>query len=334
MKKLICKLLASRPSSQPVDWGHITSVLIRPIGTGIGDAVVLSSVIGQLKQAYPACTIGVLTTPRNRFVFKHIPGVGVCLDDEPLTYLTQRKKWQVFLDYRPTFTTRNIVCDFLLAPAYTVCFEKTAKKHYSPQTVHNYNCYVPDLAATHLSQSLSLTPFAAYVNTQNPHYVLTLPQAAQVQAQRYLIPGKKHILLCPFGSDRRLAPALLQDVLTQLTSVQGGAVQLIAPFREQDYPLNFPLTYTGPVSQAIFMALIKQADVCLAVDSAAVHIACALGTPVVAIYSSWVRNFTLFAPIGPCASSVRDGELSNGPVSLLAHWDAQQTTREIVKWIV
>ncbi len=122
--------------------------------------MVLSAVISQLKQAYPSGKIGVLVTSRNHFVFEHIPGISVCLEDKPLTYFKQHKKWQVFLDYRPTFTTRNIICDYFLSPSYTICFEKTSKKNYSPKTVHNYNFYVPKLSVTHLSKSLTLTPFA------------------------------------------------------------------------------------------------------------------------------------------------------------------------------
>ena len=179
MKKLICKIFGRKPKTKNIDWQNISSVLIRPIGTGIGDAVVMSAVIGQLRAAYPSCKIGVLVTPRNQFVFEHIPGVDICFQDEPITYFKQHKKWQVFLDYRPTFTTRNIICDYFLSPSYTVCFEKTSKKNYSPKTVRNYNFYVPKLSAAHLSQSLTLTPFSDYVNTKKPRNTKTMVKPAK-----------------------------------------------------------------------------------------------------------------------------------------------------------
>ena len=96
MKNLICKIFGKEVKDINLDWSNITSILIRPIGTGIGDAVVLSAAITQLKQAYQNCKIGVLTTSRNKFIFEHIPGIDICLKDSPLTYFIQRKKWQVF----------------------------------------------------------------------------------------------------------------------------------------------------------------------------------------------------------------------------------------------
>lgn len=96
MKKLIAKIFGRCHKEKTPNWKDVSSVLIRPIGTGIGDAVVLSAVITQIKNAYPACRVGVFTTQRNQFIFEHMPGVDECLKDTPLNYFKQHSKWQVF----------------------------------------------------------------------------------------------------------------------------------------------------------------------------------------------------------------------------------------------
>lgn len=325
MKKLIVNFFAHTPKAEHLDWKNIQSMLIRPLGTGLGDSVVLSTVFKQLKQAYPSCRLGVLATPRNRPILEHIPFIDEILPDTFWTALTHCGKYQVFLDYRPTFTTRNILFDFFLAPSYTICFEKKDKKYYSAATVHNYNFYVPDLSAAHLSQSLTLTPFAPYIDAQHPSYILTEPsQQAQQTAINFYRSDVKNILLCPFGTDRQVDPTLLAQLLKKLASTY--KCHFICPFSLEKYPLNgqLPCTYTGPLPFEQFLALFKGVDLCLSVDSAPVHISCAYQTPLVGFYSAWERNFRTFAPISSHSAVVRSCTPANGPVEVIDNWSVEE----------
>ena len=329
MKTLICKIFGRKPKTKNIDWKNISSVLIRPIGTGVGDSVVLSATIGQLRQAYPSCKIGVLVTPRNQFVFEHIPGVDICLQDKPITYLKQHKKWQVFLDYRPTFTTRNIICDYFLAPSYTVCFEKTAKKSYSPKTIKNYNFYVPKLSAAHLSKNLTLTPLADYINAQAPKYNLDTPAPNQKEIiKKWLAPKKLSILVCPLGSDKILDKNSLTQVLLELEKEYHP--NFIFAMQEQDYPLPElkGLTYTGKMPLETFFALCYGVDFIFTVDTASVHIACAYNKPLVSIYSGYDDGFNLFYPLEQDNTyAVRSATKSNCPVSKINNWPVQEVLK-------
>ncbi len=329
MKNLICKIFGRKKQIKTnLDWNNITHILIRPIGTGIGDAVVLSAVISQLKQTYPNCKIGVLTTDRNNFIFTHTPGVDICLEDKPLTYLTQRKKWQVFLDYRPTFTTRNIICDYFLAPSYTICFEKTAKKHYSPKTIHNYDFYIPKLAAAHLSKSLTLTPFAKYINAENPNYNLTAPSTEQIETvHKWFAYDKLNVLISPLGSDRALDKTLLTQVINELEKEY--SVNFISPSEKEYYPLKAKqITYTGKMALETFIALCHQVDFIITVDTSTVHIACAYKKPFVAIYSGYDDNFNLFSPLKQeNVYAVRSATKANKPVKKIDNWQAEEVIK-------
>ena len=238
----------------------------------------------------------------------------------------------MFIDYQPTFTTRNILFDFFLAPSYTICFEKKAKKHYNVHTVHNYNFYVPDLSAAHLSQNLSLTPFAPYVDTSHPSYTLAAPsKKAQQAVAKFYQQDVKNILICPFGTDRQVAPVLLTQLLQKLATTY--KCNFICPFAPEKYPLDrqLPLTYIGPLAFEQFLSLFKETDLCLSVDSAPVHVACAYQTPVLGFYSAFEHNFRKFAPIGPRALSVRSHTPANGPVKLIDNWSVKEAFEKAVK---
>lgn len=328
MKKLFAKWFAHTPSAENIDWKNIRSVLIRPIGAGLGDSVVLSAVFAQLKKAYPSCRLGVLATPRNRPILERIPFIDEILPDTFWTVCTQIGKWQIFLDYRPTFTTRNILFDFFLAPAYTICFEKKVKKHYNSDTVHNYNFYVPDLSAAHLSKSLTLTPFAPYIDAQTITYTLTDPAPESLShAKTFFQPNVPNILVCPFGTDRQIDQSLLTAVLDKLH--MHTHCHFILPFPQESYPLEGPFTYTGKQNFETFLALLKQTDLCLSVDSAPIHIACAYHTPVVGFYSGWDYNFNLFAPVGQKSAAVRSHTPADGPVTVIDNWSADEAFEKI-----
>lgn len=337
MKKLIAKIFGRCPEEKMLNWKNISSVLIRPIGTGIGDAVVLSAVIRQIKQAYSTCRVGVFTTERNQFIFEHTPGIDECLKDTPLNYLKQHSKWQVFLDYRPTFTTRNLICDFFLSPNYIICFEKTAKKSYSVKTIKNYHFYIPKLAVAHLSKSLSLTPFASYVDSKDPKYELDIPSNKQIKLiNKWLKPDIPNILVCPLGSDKILDEKLLGKVITQLD--QYRKIHFISAAERDSYPLSTRnITYTGKISLETFIALCYKVDFIITVDTATVHIACAYNKPFVSIYSGYEDGFAMFHPLKqPGAYAVQSTQKAKKPVHKIDKWSAEEvinyTKSFLEKW--
>ena len=299
MKKIFLKIFGRKQKKDFLDFTTVKSVLIRPLGTGLGDGIILTAVFKQLKHGYPNIKTGVFAINRNSPVFKNNPFIDEVLTDNPLTYLLNRGKWQVFMDYVPTFTTKNIFCDFLLKPQYTICFEKTAKKHYTPETVKNYDFYVPDLAKEHLSRSLALTPFKDYVNTADAQYTLPpLPKKSENKAKALLRQNALNILVCPKGSDRIIKPEETESILTQIQKTVKKEINFIFPYRENVITLkNINIRFTDALDIHTFFALVKNADCVISIDSAPVHAACAYKVPVLGVYSGWQRNFTLFAPL-------------------------------------
>jgi len=338
-KKILLKLLANKKTCPSFDFATIKSVLIRPIGYGLGDGILLTAVLKQLKQAYPDIKTGVLAIKRNNPVFNANPFVDEILEDKPLTYLLNRGKWQIFMDYVPSFTTKNIFCDFLLKPQYTICFEKTSKKYYTPQTVKNYDFYVPDLAKEHLSRSLALTPFKDYVNTDDPQYILPpLPKESEDKVKSFFTENKIHLIFAPNGTDKELDKTEIQTILETALKEYGNKVQIIIPFTKKaaEYTAlfkGFDYLLTPPLTLQQYFALIKLADIIVAADSAPVHIACAYKKPVVAFYGN-KRAVELFAPLSYDNSfMIPSLKLNNGPVRIIKNID-KESSAEIIKNIL
>lgn len=320
MKKIFLKIFGRKDKNKSFDFTTVKSVLIRPLGTGLGDGIILTAVFKQLKQAYPDIKTGVLAINRNSPVFKNNPFIDKVVQDKPLNYLLNRGKWQVFMDYVPTFTTKNIFCDFLLKPQYTICFEKTSKKHYKPETVKNYDFYVPDLAKEHLSRSLALTPFKDYVNTANAQYTLPpLPQDSEDKAKGFLRQNALNILVCPKGSDRIIKPEETEKILTQIQKTVKKDINFIFPYPEETVTFkNINSCFTGALDIYTFFALVKNAALVLSIDSAPVHTACVYRVPVLGVYSGWQRNFTLFAPLTNTPSRfVRSAKKADGHIKII-----------------
>ena len=327
MKKIFLKIFGRKDKNKSFDFTTVKSVLIRPLGTGLGDGIILTAVFKQLKQAYPDIKTGVLAINRNSPVFKNNPFIDKVVQDKPLNYLLNRGKWQVFMDYVPTFTTKNIFCDFLLNPQYTICFEKTSKKHYKPETVKNYDFYVPDLAKEHLSRSLALTPFKDYINTADAQYTLPpLPKESENTAKSFLRQNALNILVCLKGSDRIINPCEAGDILTKIQKTVKKEINFIFPYPEGTVTLkNTCICFTGALDIYTFFALVKNVSLVLSIDSAPVHIACAYKVPVLGLYSGWQRNFTLFAPLANTQSRfVQSIKKAAGPVKVIDGLDTDK----------
>lgn len=338
MKKFIPKIFSRRKDDSGLDFSNIKSVLIRPIGAGVGDAVILTAVLKQLKEAYPHIQTGVLAVKRNENVFMANPFVDKVIKDNFIGYLSNRGKWQVFMDYIPSFTTRNIIFDFILKPRYTISFPKKDKKYYNLNTIQNIDYYVPDLARTHLSKSLELTPFKPYIKTADPEYSLPeIPKECEDKAKRLLQKEKTNIVLSPSGTDRKINTEEMREILKSALSGKEGQVNIIIPFTRDSADYLSVLrdlrpSQTPPLSTEEFFALIKNADMIISVDSAAVHIACAYRKNLLAFYSGWERNFKLFAPLkADNAIAVKSDSSADAPVKEIKALPVEKAVASIRK---
>ena len=70
---------------------------------------------------------------------------------------------------------------------------------------------------------------------------------------------------------------------------------------------------------------------CLSVDSAPVHIACAYQTPLLGFFSGYNHNFNVFSPIGSKFAAVRSHTPTDGPVKVIDNWSVDEAFEKAVR---
>ena len=340
MKKLFAKIFASKPPYGNIDFTHVKSILINPAGAGLGDGIVLTATINQLRATYPNAKIGVITHPRNQVIFKNNP-LHIELVEQSLFYaLTHRNKWQLFLDCSPSFTTRGILFSFLLNFRYVICFEKEKKKYYHADSVKNYNEYLTGTDKIHLSQVLSLTCLKNYLKHPPVEYVLPpLEKQDEKTILPFIAKDKLNIMVCPFGTTRQLDPQEFKNILKSALKGNEDKIHLLFPGNEQSS--NYRLDDSGIMQTMLprqtvsqWFALISKADLVIAVDSAAVHVAGAYKKPLVAFYGG-AKPFVQFAPL-PYAHAIAISPTAPMPKNfdgIMKGFNCQDTAAKIKKLI-
>ncbi|HJD19513.1 MAG TPA: hypothetical protein IAB21_03535 [Candidatus Avelusimicrobium excrementipullorum] len=300
MFKKLLVFLCRRPKADPSVCSRARSVLIRPLSPALGDGIMTTAALAQLKEALPGVRTGVIVNERNRDLFSLCPLADELVPDGLTSALRQRGRWDIYLDYPRTFNTTAILFAFLLRPLLSVAFDKENKKAYTSSSVKVYDLYCPNRAMYHLNSYLKLTPLAFAVK-EPVHYVLRAPQTLNPYPQD----GKINILLAPWGSTRRLEPRLLAQavaanaapdvrfwLLNDGKSEGGGylpALQ-IATTKADIAQGKSPSLYD-------FLAYIYYADGIFAIDSAAVHAACAYDKIQAALFNNHKKKLCWYRPL-------------------------------------
>lgn len=305
MKKVIIKLFGKRPHSNNNELKHIKSVLLKPIGDAIGDAIVHIAHLAQIKQAFPAVKTAVLITERNKQLFEHANSVDQLIDDNLSNYLIQRGKWDLYLDFQPTFTSKSIILDALLNPKIIINFGKSKKKHYSLETVKNYDftTLIPD--NTHIADYLNHSVLAPYLMSKSSHYALTIPLEYHKLAETYWNKSEKiRVLLNPQGSMREIPAVELACLLNHIDPKYLGKTLFLLTHTKSsehylqslDHLTKVEVTISPQTNILNYCALVSTSDIVIAVDGGGVHMACAYGKPLLSFYANHLANLARWHP--------------------------------------
>ncbi|TDQ57924.1 ADP-heptose:LPS heptosyltransferase [Mesocricetibacter intestinalis] len=338
MKKLITLLFARRKKREQ-DLSRIRSVILKPIGDAIGDAIVHTAHLRQLKQAYPGLKTAVLVSARNREIFARSGVVDQLLPDKWFTYLSQRNRWQLYLDFMPTFTSRSIILDWLLKPEILINFGKKDKKHYNLNSVRNYDFSTALSNDIHIKDYLNQSVLRPFI-PRKVSYFLHISASERRNAERLWRKGKLRLLLCPQGSTRRIPPAEIIELLSRLPSPMLERLDLVLSANPIDSTYSAAAEQAGlllreapPAPLFEYFALIDSADIVLAVDAGGVHIACALQKPLLAFYANCPSNIYKWAPNLNIAAEDALTLISSLPPSEHSNQTCGFALEEAVEWL-
>lgn len=277
----------------------------------LGDIVLLGSVLKNLRLRWPRAWISVLTETPYAGVLRLNPDV-----DAALTFPTRATKWIRFvralrrvrhshvLDFDNT--ERTALVSRLTGAAIRGTFDRElipfryrwAYTHTAKVTNAFYDSH-------HITETYLALPAAISVPI-NSRDVRLVPLTEDVIAAKKIVPrGGNKVLVHPgTRSPFRVWPAeRFADVCDRLQDDLGAQVFLTAgpgehPLVEQirQQARSHVIELETPRDVGQLAALLAQFDAFLCHDSGPMHIAAAVGTPVVALFGS--QNATIWRPLG------------------------------------
>ncbi len=297
MKNLIIKIFGHK-TPQTIDFSSLSSVLLKPIGDAIGDSIVHLAHIKQLKTAFPHIKIGVLVTERCKAIYEQSGLVDIILDDNVQNYFLQSGKWALYLDFHPSFTSKSLILDKILNANYVINFGKKEKKYYNLKTIKNYDVSVSIPEKTHFKDYLKHSPLGSYL--PEAVYELKYPSSKEKTAF-WRHTDKIKILLNPQGSTRMLPYDELDLLLSNVLAQEKVEFLLTNTSGSEDYFAKLTprvnLSLADKTSLFEYFSLIRSADIVVSVDGGCVHIACALGKPLLSFYSNYEYNLYKWYPV-------------------------------------
>lgn len=302
MKSLVIKLFGTKKDKKVFDFTQIESVLLKPIGDAIGDAIVHIAHLEQIKQAIPSAKIAVLVTKRNKQLFSHANVVDIVLEDKATTYLAQRDKWDLYLDFQPTFTTKSIILDKVLNPKFIINFGKKQKQVYNLDTVKNYDFTTEFPKQVHFADYLNYAVFSSFLEKNQINYNLDIPQEKYSSVEALWHQSKIKLLLNPQGSMREIPTEELSALLSMIDSKYWENISCVLTntTNSEEYLANlqspFEISLAPPNDILGYCALVNSADLVIAVDGGGVHISCALGKRLLSFYANHTSNIARWYP--------------------------------------
>jgi lipopolysaccharide heptosyltransferase II len=302
----------------------------------IGDLVLTLPLVQALKKTYPSAEIDMLATPASAKVVTSHPDLSEIITYDPNIWrrpqaLFQGKNWREARALRQRLRARNydlVVCAhgawasvvaLLSGAPRRIGFAKESYRGLLTDTVPGGH-WQPGDHQHEVDYSLQLARAAgarADVLDRVPHLPVdqqAQQQVAQLLAQAGLRAGKP-LIACHVashnGQSKRWPVPYWATLLDRLMREDGANIVLTGasgdlPFvtevvqRMREQPVNL----AGKTSLLQLAALLKLADLLITGDSGPMHIAAAVGTPLIAIHGP--TDPALSGPVSPEATVVRD----------------------------
>lgn len=304
VKRLIARIAGTRPAIEELDPKAISSVIIKPWGPAVGDALAHSAHFNQLKKANPNIRTAILVNDRNRELATFCPTIDEIIEDKPWNYIQNRNKWDLYINFNPNYSGKQIILDKILNPKYLLILKKRNKVYYSHKIIRDYNsCWFPPLT-THLANFLEYSVFRSFISPEDSQYQLYINKEP---SQNYWQKNKIKVLITPMGSLRRLVVASeIAQLLNSLDSDCRASCSFLLSIPEcrEEYWAELQKHITEPLdlrllpkmSSTEFITITNVADLIISIDSGPVHIAGALGKRLLAFYAYHPANFARWQP--------------------------------------
>jgi heptosyltransferase II len=281
----------------------------------IGDAILTLPLIQSLKRNYDTASIDVVVVPRTADIFAHHPAISSIISYDKrgrdsgwmglwrLRNQLRGKKYDLIII--PHRSLRSAFLAWLLKPNIRIGFNRSAGRMFLTKIVQ-YNSTEHEI-----NRNLSLlSPLSVHIKRDELPQLYPSGEDAQVvnsMLESFGLNRKNHIVAVAPGTiwnTKRWPANRFASLCTRLSS-ECSAVLLIGGKEDNSLCKEIAgmsmakniFNSAGRLSLLQSAALIQRSQVLISNDSAPMHLAVAVGTPVVAIFGATIPEYG-FAPLG------------------------------------
>jgi len=266
---------------------------------GLGDAIMFTPTLRKIKQQYPKCTISFITKPVNRDSLAGLPYIDHVYTLERKNILDKLKiipkliqqDYVIFTDWQPQLAT---IAYWLKVPHISGITrpnhrsEKLFERHIKEWVLSTAK-YAADVVNDGISLALGID-----IKANTEELDVALPGSADVSIVDTLLnlvginQGDAYICIAPFTGalERNWSIAYVKELI-ELNNKNYG-IPIVIVGGPKDYPDSASLdkgNLVGKTTLLQMIEIIKRAKLFIGPDSGPVHIAAAVKTPSIALFS-------------------------------------------------
>jgi ADP-heptose:LPS heptosyltransferase len=317
----------SRNKSRPLNLNSSQKFLIL-MNQKIGDMIVFSPILREIKLAYPKSKLHVLASEVNKEIVQANPYVDQVYVYKnqwpkllPLLLKLRRLKFDVAVELEYKVVSRIIIMLKIVNPNCTIATSKCEGRYgMGPQDVEPYDFYTnPSL--THQRDTAFDLLRLLNINGKNKSYDVFYRQKNKLDALSFLSRYDSEKIIIGLNIEgasyeRKISEEDIKKLIFGLKSMNKNIIIILIhkpedrEHTEQLIPIKAAaftfLSY--PTSSLLdLVALVDNLDLIISPDTSIVHMACALKKPLVAIYKNNLTLYNLWFPISDCNFVVFSG---------------------------
>lgn len=276
-----------------IDKSQVNRILVITL-SNVGDIILTTPVISALKSKFPGARIDVMVGPNGREIFERDPIVFKLIIYDKHIPITEKRRLQLKLKrlkYDLVCDLKNTVFPMLIAPKFrTSTIQRFPKGPLHGRLKHLYRLR---------SFGMDIKEPVSYIHIpkEDDEYISALIEKEGVSGQFVVInPGaKSHI--------KRWSPEGFATVADRMVSECGVKVIFVGTENDKETVAGVIMKMSGPYHNFVgktnirqLAELIKRSKLVITNDSAPLHLACAVGAKVLAIFGP--TDPRRYGPIG------------------------------------
>lgn len=284
LRMRMAKWIWDEPVRRPFDLRAISKVLLLRNDGKIGDMIVSTSLIRELRTN--GYTVDILATRSNVVVIEHNPHIRkIHFDDNPnITTELAAEDYDLVIDMGDK-----------ISPASFHFLKKIKAKNVLGFNKEQYNLYNKTIAflgyQEHITHRYALLMDELNFSHSSTAYELFYPDAINTETTAFLqtLPNAKNIIVNPFAADakREMSVTQVRQLFSELRQKHPDYnIVYFDPNKRFDIELPDGVYKNPHLTLYSAMALIAHADLIISPDTAIVHIAATYNKPLVALYGN------------------------------------------------